>query len=45
MEETKNKCNQCGAEENLLDAKDDEGNRVLVCESCYNVSCEGYELV
>jgi len=41
----KMKCKGCGTEENLIKAKDEEGNIVYVCESCYEGVCEGYERI
>jgi hypothetical protein len=39
------KCVQCGSKEKLFKAKDEEGNLVLVCEVCFESTCEGYELI
>lgn len=39
------KCNVCGSQENLIKVKDEEGNIVYVCSSCYESVCEGYEKV
>lgn len=39
------KCKMCASEENLINVKDEEGNVVYVCENCYEVVCEGYEII
>ena len=39
------KCVQCGSTDKLLKAKDEDGNNVLVCEVCFESTCEGYSLI
>jgi len=37
-------CAVCKSEKNLLNAKDEDGNKVQVCETCFESTCEGFEL-
>lgn len=39
------KCKICEGKEDLIKVKDEEGNMVYVCESCYESVCEGYEKI
>jgi hypothetical protein len=43
MEEEK--CVQCESKEKLMKAKDEDGKKVLICEVCFESTCEGYELL
>ena len=39
------KCDNCGKKDKLLKAKNDSAKIVYICEKCYDMLCEGYELV
>jgi hypothetical protein len=38
-------CESCGNKENLLKAKNDLGEKVQICETCFESTCEGYEIL
>lgn len=38
-------CTICGVKENLSKVKNEKGQIVYICESCYETVCEGYEKV
>jgi hypothetical protein len=38
-------CKVCASQEELIKAKDEEGNIVYICSNCYEGVCEGYEKV
>ena len=38
-------CNSWGSNKDLLKAKDDQGNMVEVCETCFELTCEGYKVI
>lgn len=39
------KCKVCDGEQGLIKVKDEEGNIVYVCSTCYESVCEGYEKI
>jgi hypothetical protein len=36
-------CNICGARENLVKVKNEEGDVIHLCEACYGTQYEGYK--
>lgn len=38
-------CKICANQEDLIKARDEEGNIVYICTNCYETVCEGYEKV
>ncbi len=38
-------CETCGSKEDLLDAINDQGEKVKICRVCFESMCEGYTLV
>lgn len=38
-------CKVCKSEEDLIKVKDEDGNFVYICSSCYESVCEGYERI
>jgi hypothetical protein len=38
-------CDSCGSKTNLLKAKNDQGEKVEICETCFESTCEGYEIL
>jgi hypothetical protein len=39
------RCVLCGAEDSLIRAKNEAGEFVHICESCYDQHCEGFEAI
>ncbi len=39
------KCKICEGVDDLVKARDEDGNIVSICENCYESVCEGYERV
>lgn len=38
-------CKVCLSQEDLIKVRDEEGNIVYICSSCYESVCEGYERI